>query len=189
MAWRAEVGERVAELLTASPHTRVILLAPPGRLAPPANAVPGARRRSLANFVARDASPGASVLGQAEAVDAVVVWLVGTSMPPAARRTVLAEVQRALPPRGAVVVIDHNRPRAWWRRVRNAAWCVRCGVDPVRRAAYPVAREVHAAGFDEIALRLAFGEQIQIVRGVRPAPGGVIADAASERGRARSGAP
>jgi SAM-dependent methyltransferase len=98
---------------------------------------------------------------------AVVLWLAVTRPAPATRAAVLAEARRVLRPDGVLVVVDHNRPRTWWRRVRNMVWCALRGVDPVRRPAYPVSREVLAAGFDDVALRLACAEKIQLVRGLR----------------------
>ena len=108
---------------------------------------------------------GAPVAGAS--LDALVVWFAATSPAPARRAEVLAEARRVLRSDGVLIVVDHNRPRTWWRRLRNAIWCVRQGVDPLRRPAYPVAREVLAAGFEDVALRLACAEKIQLVRGRR----------------------
>ena len=103
----------------------------------------------------------------AESLGAVVLWLAAASPTAATRVAMLAEARRVLRRDGVLVVVDHNRPRTWWRRLRNVLWCALRGVDPMRRPAYPVAREVLAAGFDDVALRLACAEKIQLVRGRR----------------------
>jgi hypothetical protein len=64
---------------------------------------------------------------------------------------------------GAVlVVVDHNQPRAWWRRAIAAALLALRGLPPAR-ARHPVAREAAAHGFAIERLRLAAGERVQLV--------------------------
>jgi SAM-dependent methyltransferase len=170
MPWRAEVTARLRELLGQSPDTiatarvasrpteraagvgaRVLLLDDPA-----AGAGADARRLRERGAPVAEAS-----------LDALVVWFAATSPAPARRVEVLAEARRVLRSDGVLIVVDHNRPRTWWRRLRNTIWCLRQGVDPLRRPTYPVAREVLAAGFEDVALRLACAERIQLVRGRR----------------------
>jgi hypothetical protein len=115
----------------------------------------------------RRAGAGAIPVADA-ALEAAVVWLVATRMPNAGRRLMLAELHRTLRIGGTLVVVDHNRPRSRWGRLRNFLWCILHGVGPSSRPAYPVAQEVQAAGFAAVSLRLAYGERIQIVRAARP---------------------
>jgi hypothetical protein len=63
---------------------------------------------------------------------------------------------------GALVVVDHNQPRACWRRVVGTALLAARGIPPAR-ARHPVAREVAAHGFAVERLRLAAGERVQLV--------------------------
>ncbi len=84
-----------------------------------------------------------------------------------ARAALLAELARVCVPGGALVAVDHNRPR------RRAAAFVALLAPPRpagrtlvarwRRLARPTAREVRAAGFVVERLRLAAGERVQIV--------------------------
>ncbi len=174
MSWRAEVTARLRELLHQSPDTPAALVVrsqdgPEAQGEP----VPGARVLLLDDLgqdagVATRRPHGGAPVAEAS-LGAVVVWFVATSPPAARRVAVLAEARRVLRADGILVVVDHNRPRTWWGRLRNAVWCALRGVDPLHRPAYPVAREVLAAGFDDVALRLACAEKIQLVRGRRVA--------------------
>jgi SAM-dependent methyltransferase len=178
MPWRAEVAARLRELLGESPQPPVALVVArrgPRRcraLDAPNGPLAGARSFFLDDLRARGGgapwrpedrgtplTPGS--------LGTVVLWLAETSPAPAMRQAALAEARRVLRAGGTLVVVDHNRPRTCWRRVRNAVWCAARGIDPVRRPAYPVAREVMAAGFDDVALRLGCAEKIQLVRGRR----------------------
>jgi SAM-dependent methyltransferase len=176
MLWRAEVTARLRELLGQSPDT-----VPTARVASKRDGLKADARRApglesrvlLLDDPASGAGLNACRLQErgapvAEAsLDALVVWFAATSPAPARRVEVLAEAGRVLRCDGVLIVVDHNRPRTWWRRLRNAIWCLRQGVDPLRRPTYPVAREVLAAGFEDVALRLACAEKIQLVRGRR----------------------
>jgi hypothetical protein len=74
----------------------------------------------------------------------------------------LARIAARLPDGAPLVVVDHNQPRAWWRRVAGALLLVARGLPP-RRARHPVATEVRDRGFAVEALRLAAGERLQLV--------------------------
>jgi hypothetical protein len=91
-----------------------------------------------------------------ETAAATVCVFLGEPADAAARRVRLD----AAAPR--LVVVDHNLPRAWWRRAVGWAALVLRGVGPAR-AAYPVAREVRDRGFLVERLRLAAGERVQLV--------------------------
>ncbi len=97
----------------------------------------------------------------------LVLSFVGSSPPAAERVRLLAGARAALVTDGWLVVVDHNRPR----RPLGAALALVLapavpGVSPRtrwRRLAYPTAREVHAAGYHVVGLRLAAAERVQIV--------------------------
>jgi hypothetical protein len=79
-----------------------------------------------------------------------------------ARIALLASIAARLPPGAPLVVVDHNRPRAWWRRIAGALCLAARGLPP-GRARYPVAEEVRDRGFVIERLRLAAGERVQLV--------------------------
>lgn len=165
MPWRAQVVARLQGRL--------------GELEPGARiAVCGGGRRDHAAL--RRTLPGAAYLPlvsdpaatvEEASLDAAVAWLVMTSLSRSDREQILARLWRALRAGGTLIVVDHNRPRRWWPRLENVAWCAVRGIEPIARPAYPVAREVRAAGFGEISLRFAFGERLQVIRAVRPSGG------------------
>lgn len=171
MAWRAEVAGRLRELLRESsrePAAQVVVRRG-GR-----GAADGALRELRELSLDGPSAAGGSCRLRAEgapvaeaSLGALVLWLAASAPAPQTRPAMLAEARRVLRPGGVLIVVDHNRPRTWWRRLRNAMWCALHGIDPVRRPAYPVAREVLAAGFADVALRLACAERIQIVRARR----------------------
>ena len=129
-------------------------------LGPVAGPVAIACRRppDLAAALAARARPPAE--GEAPA-GAIVVWL-GTPARPAERQQLLRELQHRLPPAAPLLVVDHNQPRALWRRALGLLPLAAAGLRPAR-ARYPAAREVAALGFIVERLRLASREQIQLV--------------------------
>jgi hypothetical protein len=111
------------------------------------------------------AAGGTAVVTTGPARAAVIVLLAERGEP-AARAQWLASVAHRLSPGAPVVLVDHNQPRAPWRRVPAGLALVARGLPP-RRARYPAARELAAAGFTIDCLRLAAGERIQLVRAHR----------------------
>jgi hypothetical protein len=75
---------------------------------------------------------------------------------------VLETVARRLPAGAPLVLVDHNQPRAVWRRLVALPWLLAAGLGPAR-ARYPAARELRDAGFGVERLRLEDGERMQIV--------------------------
>ena len=97
-----------------------------------------------------------------ESPAAAVVVFLGAPARPADRQQVIRAVQTRLPADAVLVLVDHNQPRAWWRRVRGWTALAAAGLDP-GRARYPAARELAALGFAVERLRLACGERVQLV--------------------------
>ena len=91
---------------------------------------------------------------------AAVVAFLGS--PVHERQRLLAVVHTALGPGAPLVVVDHNQPRVWWRRLGGVAMLARRGFGPAR-GRYPAARELAALGFAVERLRLADGERVQLV--------------------------
>lgn len=83
--------------------------------------------------------------------------------PWAARLPALAT---GLPAGAVLVVVDHNQPRARWRRVLGMIVLAAHGFPPMR-ARYPTAREIAARGFVVERLHLLDGERLQLVRARR----------------------
>jgi len=100
---------------------------------------------------ARDAAPVAAVCS-----------FLGERVETRARRRRLETLGAALSEGARLVVVDHNRPRRWWRRIRGAVALAVRGLAP-SRACHPVAREVRDMGFTIERLRLASGERVQLV--------------------------
>jgi hypothetical protein len=100
-------------------------------------------------------------LTEAVAVAALVSF-IGADTPAELRRRTLDAVRSRLPDGAPLVLIDHNRPRQWWRRPLAALFLVVRGLPP-SRARYPAARELDAAGFQVERLVLAAGERVQVV--------------------------
>jgi hypothetical protein len=92
---------------------------------------------------------------------AVVVFL-GTRARPAERQSTLRDLGRVLPPGAPLLLVDHNQPRAWWRRAVAVPHHLVARVGAAR-ARYPAARELAAVGFTVERLRLACGERVQLV--------------------------
>lgn len=110
---------------------------------------------------------GLAVVEEGAAAAGVVV-LLGERGDATARARMLATVAARLAAGAPVVLVDHNRPRAPWRR--PAAWLALLARGlPPRRARHPAARELAAAGFTVECLRLAAGERVQLVRALRDA--------------------
>ena len=96
---------------------------------------------------------------------AVVVFL-GAAPGPAKRQAALRAVERRLPPGAPLVLVDHNQPRALWRRALAVLQLAVRGL-PAARARYPAARELGALGFAVERLWLDGGERVQLVRARR----------------------
>jgi len=96
---------------------------------------------------------------------AVVVSL-GAAPGPAKRQAALRAVERRLPPGAPLVLVDHNQPRALWRRALAVLQLAVRGL-PAARARYPAARELGALGFAVERLWLGGGERVQLVRARR----------------------
>jgi hypothetical protein len=93
---------------------------------------------------------------------AVIVFL-GLPARPAERQAMLQTLLRRLVPHAPLVLVDHNQPRAWWRRL--VGWlALAADRASASRARYPAARELAALGFTVERLELACGERVQLVR-------------------------
>jgi len=127
-------------------------------LGPPAGAVavvaPRAPRLAAA-LAAR--TPGPDV-----APTAAIVAFLGAVADPVERQALLARLHAQLAPGTPLVLVDHNQPRRWWRRVLALPALAAAGLAPAR-ARYPAARELLALGFKVERLRLACGERVQLV--------------------------
>ena len=97
-----------------------------------------------------------------DAPAAAVVAFVGATADPAGRQRLLAALGARLPAGGALVLVDHNQPRAWWRRAAALVPLAAARLRPAR-ARYPAARELAALGFTVERLRLECGERVQLV--------------------------
>jgi hypothetical protein len=155
--WCDEVADGLLGRLRSAEGRRIALLAE--------------RRRDIdplrAHLPEAQYAPLSGVDALTTPLEAAVVWFALASPSSAVRRRLLVRLGDALRTDGTVLVVDHNTPRTWGRWLGNVGWCLRHGVEPIRRPAYPVARELQAAGFRDVSLRFAFGERLQIVGGVR----------------------
>jgi hypothetical protein len=97
-----------------------------------------------------------------DAPAAAVVAFVGATADPAARQRLLTALGARLPVGGALVLVDHNQPRTWWRRAAALVSLAAAGLGPAR-ARYPAARELAALGFTVERLGLECGERVQLV--------------------------
>jgi hypothetical protein len=139
----AALAARCLELLGPVPGPLVVL-GPPGNPL----AVALAARVPLA----RDREPGA----------AGVCSFLGEPAVPGARTARLGELAARLPSGAPLVVVDHNQPRAWWRRLVATAALAADGLPP-SRARHPTAVEARDTGLAIARLRLVAGERIQLV--------------------------
>jgi len=97
-----------------------------------------------------------------DGVGAAIASFLGAADGPAARQAVLASLRARLSPGAPLLLIDHNQPRAWWRRAVGVVALAVRGL-PAARARYPAARELAALGLPVERLRLACGERVQLV--------------------------
>ena len=97
-----------------------------------------------------------------DGASAAIATFLGAGDGPATRQTILARVRSRLTPGAPLVLLDHNQPRAWWRRAVGVIALALRGLPPAR-ARYPAARELAALGLGVERLRLARGERVQLV--------------------------
>ncbi len=93
---------------------------------------------------------------------AAIATFLGAGDGPADRQQILAAVRARLPMGAPLVLLDHNQPRTWWRRLVGVAALTLRGLPPAR-ARYPAARELATLGLRIERLRLARGERVQLV--------------------------
>jgi len=139
----ARLAARVRELLGAIPGPVVIACPKAARLG-----------SALAARVRR--------AGDGEVAAGAVVVFLGAAARPDERQAALRELGRRLAPGAPLVLVDHNQPRARWRRALGVLDLAAHGLGPAR-ARYPAARELAALGFAVERLRLASGERVQLV--------------------------
>src|SRR5206468_890134 len=113
--------------------------------------------RLRAALAARLAPP----VGAGAPVAAVVAFL-GLPARPAARQRTLRDLQTRLPLDAPLVLVDHNQPRAAWRRALATLTLAGARLGPAR-GRYPAARELAALGFRVDRLALVPGERVQLV--------------------------
>jgi len=123
-------------------------------------AVVAPRARRLRAALAAQVAPAAG------APVAAVVAFLGVPARPADRQRALRELQTRLPVDAALVLVDHNQPRAAWRRALASLALLATGLGAAR-GRYPAARELAALGFRVEHLSLAAGERVQLVRARR----------------------
>ena len=116
------------------------------------------RARRLARAVER----ATQVAADGDAPGAALVVLLGVNAAPWDRQETLRATQRRLPSGAPLVLVDHNQPRAVWRRTLAVVPLLVAGLGP-SRARYPAARELAALGFAVERLRLSCGERVQLV--------------------------
>jgi hypothetical protein len=97
-----------------------------------------------------------------ERAGAAIATFLGAGDGPATRQAILAGLRSRLPPGAPLVLLDHNQPRAWWRRGVGVVALALRGLPPAR-ARYPAARELAALGLGVERLRLTRGERVQLV--------------------------
>jgi len=103
--------------------------------------------------------------GTAAPAAAVVAFL---RMParPAERQWTLRDLQARLDAHAPLLLVDHNQPRRWGRRLLATLALAGARLGPAR-GRYPAARELAALGFRIDRLALDAGERIQLVLGRR----------------------
>jgi hypothetical protein len=115
-----------------------------------------------ASRLAAALAAGRPVATREDAPVAAVVVFVGVPALPSERQAILGRLCERLPAGAPLVVVDHNQPRAPWRRAVALIRLLAAGLPPAR-ARYPAARELVAHGFTVERLRLACGERVQLV--------------------------
>ncbi len=123
---------------------------------------------------------GIRLAGAAEPAAAAIVTFLGSRTGSIDRQALLAGLRARLAPGAPLVVLDHNQPRAWWRRALGGAALACCGLAP-SRARYPAARELAALGFGIDSLRFACAESVQLIAARRPC--GAARECVEESGR------
>jgi len=118
--------------------------------------------------------------GGAEPPAGAVVAFLGGPARPADRQALLRALEARLPAGAPLVLLDHNQPRACWRRALALGHLAAAGLGPAR-GRYPAARELAALGFAVERLRLACGERVQLVAARRLSPREVKPGAALPR--------
>ena len=93
---------------------------------------------------------------------AAVVAFLGAPARPADRQRTLRDLQVRLAGDAPLVLVDHNQPRALWRRALATLALVGTGLGAAR-GRYPAARELAALGFRVERLALGIGERVQLV--------------------------
>ena len=96
------------------------------------------------------------------AVGGAICVFLGERVESGARGATLDALAARLASGAPLVVVDHNQPRAWWRRALAIVLLALRGFG-TSRARHPVAREVQERGFTVERLRLASGERTQLV--------------------------
>lgn len=112
--------------------------------------------------VAAALPPQTHLAAEGERAGAAIATFLGAGDGPATRQAVLSGLRSRLPPGAPLVLLDHNQPRAWWRRAVGVILLALRGLPPAR-ARYPAARELAALGLAVERLRLAHGERVQLV--------------------------
>ena len=123
--------------------------------------------------------PQTPVASEGEPADAAIATFLGAGDGPAARQAVLAGLRSRLSPGAPLVLLDHNQPRAWWRRAVGVIALALRGLPPAR-ARYPAARELAALGLAVARLRLAHGERVQLVLARRGGAAELVVPAGSK---------
>jgi hypothetical protein len=104
----------------------------------------------------------APVAGDRDVPTAAVVAFLGSPAAPAERQATLRALGTRLAPGAPLLLVDHNQPRTYWRRLIAFTTLAAAGFPPTR-ARYPTARELAALGFVVERLRLTCGERIQLI--------------------------
>ena len=122
--------------------------------------------------------------GADEPAAAAVLTFLGAGAAAAERHALVASLGWRLPRGAPVVLVDHNQPRTWARRLLGIVALVLRGLGPAR-ARYPAARELAALGLEVERLRLVCGERVQLVaarweQGTRAGAGELVVPAGSK---------
>jgi len=103
-----------------------------------------------------------TVAGENGPIAGAVCVLLGKAVDEAARARTWTGLAARLAADAPLVVVDHNQPRAAWRRAVGALALLLTGQGPAR-ARHPTAREVWAHGFTVQRMRFDDGERVQLV--------------------------